>query len=86
MNNEQLQQELKALIVETLGLEDIKPEDIQTDEALFVDGLGLDSIDAVDLLVKLRPFVGEKSISPNDFKQVRTIDDLVKVLAKIIND
>lgn len=58
MNNEQLQQELKALIVETLGLEDIKPEDIQTDEALFVDGLGLDSIDALELGLAIKKKYG----------------------------
>ena len=50
------------------------------------DDLDLDSIDAVDLLVKLRPFVGDRNISPNDFKQVRTVGDLVKVLDHILND
>lgn len=63
---------------------EIEPERI-TPEARFYDDLDLDSIDAVDLLVKLRPFVGQKTISPNDFKQVRTIGDLTKVLEKIIN-
>ena len=43
-------------------------------------------LDAVDLLVKLRPFVGDRNISPNDFKQVRTVGDLVKVLDHILND
>ena len=47
MTKEELQLELKALIVSALGLEDIKPEDIETDAPLFVDGLGLDSIDAL---------------------------------------
>ena len=41
MTKEELQIELKALIVSALGLEDIKPEDIETDAPLFVDGLGL---------------------------------------------
>ena len=49
MTKEELQLELKALIVSALGLEDIKPEDIETDAPLFVDGLGLDSIDALEL-------------------------------------
>jgi len=44
-----LKANLKALIIETLDLEDISVEDIQDDEALFVDGLGLDSIDALEL-------------------------------------
>ena len=55
-------------------------------EAKLYDDLDLDSIDAVDLLVKLRPFVGDRNISPNDFKQVRTVGDLVKVLDHILND
>lgn len=78
---QQIFEELKRVLVETF---EIKPERI-TPEARFYDDLDLDSIDAVDLLVKLRPFVGQKTISPNDFKQVRTIGDLTKVLEKIIN-
>ncbi len=78
---QQIFEELKRVLVETF---EIEPERI-TLEARFYDDLDLDSIDAVDLLVKLRPFVGQKTISPNDFKQVRTIGDLTKVLEKIIN-
>lgn len=44
-----LEQELKALIIDCLDLEDITPDDINSDEPLFVDGLGLDSIDALEL-------------------------------------
>lgn len=44
-----LKAELKQLIIDTLDLEDIEISDIQDDEALFVDGLGLDSIDALEL-------------------------------------
>lgn len=78
---QQIFEELKRVLVETF---EIEPERI-TPEARFYDDLDIDSIDAVDLLVKLRPFVGQKTISPNDFKQVRTIGDLTKVLEKIIN-
>lgn len=78
---QQIFEELKRVLVETF---EIEPERI-TPEARFYDDLDLDSIDAVDLLVKLRPFVGQKTISPNDFKQVRTIGDLTKVLEKFIN-
>ena len=49
MTKEELQQEIKALIVSSLGLEDITPDEIETDAPLFVDGLGLDSIDALEL-------------------------------------
>jgi len=44
-----LNQELKELIIESLDLEDTTPEDIDADEPLFVEGLGLDSIDALEL-------------------------------------
>ncbi len=46
---EQLHNDIKKLIIEALNLEDISIEDIDSDEALFGDGLGLDSIDALEL-------------------------------------
>lgn len=49
-----LELELKAMIVEVLGLEDIRPEDIDSEAPLFGAGLGLDSIDALELGVALR--------------------------------
>ena len=50
----ELQNEIKELIVTTLDLEDVKPEDIETDAPLFVEGLGLDSIDALELGMALK--------------------------------
>jgi acyl carrier protein len=49
-----LKLEIKRLIVEVLSLEDVRPEDIQDDAPLFNEGLGLDSIDALELGVALR--------------------------------
>lgn len=49
-----LHEEVKNLIIEALALEDITPADINADEALFGDGLGLDSIDALELGVALK--------------------------------
>lgn len=47
----ELEQQLKLLIIESLSLEDITPEDIETDAPLFgEDGLGLDSVDALELV------------------------------------
>jgi acyl carrier protein len=45
----QLEEELKELIVETLMLEDVEADEIESDAPLFGDGLGLDSIDALEL-------------------------------------
>jgi acyl carrier protein len=53
-----LKKELKELIVRELSLEDIKPEEISDDEVLFSDGLGLDSLDAVELVVLLQRHYG----------------------------
>ena len=55
-----LEQELKTLIIEALKLEDILPEQIDSQEPLFGDGLGLDSIDALELGVALRQRYGIK--------------------------
>lgn len=47
-------EEVKQLIIDTLDLEDIEPADIEYEDALFVDGLGLDSIDALELGVAIK--------------------------------
>lgn len=50
---EELTKELKEEIIEALNLEEMTPEDIDENDALFGDGLGLDSIDALELIVLL---------------------------------
>ena len=59
-----LELELKQLIIDTLMLEDIAPDDIDSTAPLFVTGLGLDSIDALELGVALQKKYGVK-ISAN---------------------
>ena len=56
MQNEGLEEELKKLIIE--ALEDLEPADIDPEQALFVDGLGLDSIDALEIAVELESRYG----------------------------
>jgi acyl carrier protein len=53
-----LEQEIKELIISALSLEDLRPQDIETDAPLFVEGLGLDSIDALELGVALQKRYG----------------------------
>jgi acyl carrier protein len=53
-----LEAEIKELIVSALSLEDIRPEDIPETEPLFVEGLGLDSIDALELGLALQKRYG----------------------------
>jgi len=55
---ETLELEIKQLIIEALALEDITPENIESGEALFVEGLGLDSIDALELAMALEERYG----------------------------
>ena len=49
-----LEKEIKTLIIESLELEDITTDDIKDDEPLFISGLGLDSIDALELGMALK--------------------------------
>ncbi|MDW5416433.1 phosphopantetheine-binding protein [Iodobacter sp. CM08] len=53
-----LEQEIKELIITALNLEDLSPDDIDSKAALFVDGLGLDSIDALELGLALQKKYG----------------------------
>lgn len=53
-----LEHEIKELIISSLSLEDLRPEDIASDAPLFVEGLGLDSIDALELGVALQKRYG----------------------------
>lgn len=55
---DELESELKRLLVQALELEDVAPEDIDSEEALFGEGLGLDSIDGLELGVALRKAYG----------------------------
>jgi acyl carrier protein len=57
-STESLEAELKALIIEALVLEDLEPGDIDATQPLFVDGLGLDSIDALEIAVVLESRYG----------------------------
>lgn len=78
---EQLIEKLKTQIIAQLNLEDIKPEDIDSDEPLFVGGLGLDSIDALELIVLLKQQYNIKlnnaEEGPSVFKSVRTMAEYI---------
>ncbi|MDX8389325.1 MAG: phosphopantetheine-binding protein [Mariprofundaceae bacterium] len=59
-------EELRGLIINELNLEDVKPEDITDDEPLFGGGLGLDSIDALELAIVIERNYGVKIKSGDD--------------------
>jgi acyl carrier protein len=75
--------ELKNEIIKVLNLEGVKPEDIADDGELFGDGLGLDSIDALELIVLLDKNYGIKLKDPTQgkeiFKSVRTMAEYIRV-------
>jgi len=73
-----IENELKTMIVQTLMLKDVQPEEIDVDKPLFADGLGLDSIDALELAVEIgrRYKVQIKSDDERNreiFRSVRTL-------------
>jgi len=79
---EELIQKIKEQVIEVLNLEDVEPEDIDTDDPLFGDGLGLDSIDALELIVLLEKQYGLKIEDPKDgkkiFYSIRTIAEYIE--------
>ena len=76
-----LKHRLKELLIERLKFEDMTPDDIPDDEPLFAGGLGLDSIDALEIVVMLESEFGIKvkneSSARDYFKSVSTLADLV---------
>lgn len=56
-----------------------------TPESRLYEDLDIDSIDAVDLIVKLRPLVG-KRLQPDAFKAVRTVDDVINALMAMLDE
>jgi len=80
---EQLISDLKRQIVDTLEMEDLSPADIGTDEPLFRDGLGLDSIDAVELVVMIEKNYG---IKMRKMAETRAAFASVRTLATFLED
>jgi len=72
---------LKEEIIEALNLEDMKPEDIDENASIFGEGLGLDSIDALELIVLMEKNYG---IKLTDAAQSREIFVSIKVMAEYI--
>lgn len=87
MNIEQIEARIKDIIVSSLDLEDVSPAEIETDAPLFGDGLGLDSIDALELGMAIRKEFGvafSKDPAENKkiFLSVKTLAEFVSGGAK----
>lgn len=78
---DQLANQIKQQIIEAVNLEDMTPDDIDNDAPLFGDGLGLDSIDALELIVLLEKEYGIRLTNPAEgkaiFKSINSIAEFV---------
>ena len=81
ISKEDIFNELKTILVDDL---EIPEAEIKESSNLFTD-LDLDSIDAVDIAVRLQKFTNKK-ISPEDFKQIRTVSDVVEAINELLNE
>lgn len=86
MDKNQLIENLKVQIISQLNLAEVKPESIDPNAPLFGDGLGLDSIDALELIVMLEKYYSIKITDPKDgkaiFQSVSSIADYILSVKK----
>jgi len=83
-----LQQEIKELLISALQLEDLSPEDIDAEQPLFVEGLGLDSIDALELGLALQKRYGvsmsaDSAETRRHFASIRALAEFVAAHRKL---
>ena len=83
MTRDELENKIKGIVVESLDLEDLAAQDIETEVPLFGEGLGLDSIDALELGMAIKKAFGVTfSQNPADnraiFRSVKTLADFIQ--------
>ena len=80
MTDQEIESTIKHILAEDFEIDAAK----LTPEANLFTELDLDSIDAVDLVVRLQQETGKK-VNPEDFKQIRTLKDVVAAVSKLVN-
>lgn len=80
MTTEEIEAKIKSILVEEFEVEE---DALKSDTNLFTE-LDLDSIDAVDLVVRIQQATGKK-VNPQDFRQIRTFGDVVGAVEKLVN-
>jgi acyl carrier protein len=80
----ELELDIKKLIVKALMLESVRPEDIDSDSPLFVEGLGLDSIDALELAIAIEHRFGIKlaASNPSNREIFATVSNLARFVSQ----
>ncbi len=81
--DDSLETKIKHLIVESLMLDDVNPDDIEDEAPLFVEGLGLDSIDALELAMAIHKEFGVRTSAEDErnreiFYSVKSLADFVR--------
>lgn len=80
MTTDEIAAKIKSILVDEFEIEESALKD---DTNLFTE-LDLDSIDAVDLVVRIQQATGKK-VNPQDFRQIRTFGDVVQAVDKLVN-
>lgn len=80
MTDAEIEKKIKDILVEEFECD---PAKLKSDTNLFTE-LDLDSIDAVDLVVRLQQET-HKKVDPEDFRQIRTLGDVVAAVSKLVN-
>lgn len=80
MTDLEIENTIKRILAEDF---DVDADSMKPETNLFTE-LDLDSIDAVDLVVRLQQETGKK-VNPEDFKQIRTLQDVVTAVSKLVN-
>lgn len=79
MTEQEIEKTIRDILVADF---EVDPEKLKPETNLFTE-LDLDSIDAVDLIVRLQQETGKK-VNPEDFRQIRTLQDVVTAVAKLV--
>ena len=81
LTRDEIESTLAQILVEMF---EVTPEDVTADARLY-DDLDIDSIDAVDLVVRLKDLTG-KRVEPEDFKEIRTVADVVDAIQGLLRE